>query len=459
MTGETARARQDPRADAARPRASHERTRPGRGTRQAQGRFFAVFLYRELRRRRRQALLIALGLSLGIGLVMTVSAASAGVNDAQAALLRSLYGIGADLTVTEPARHSGALQDPGALLSGGLSPLPSASAASVSRLPHVASAAGGLQLTELKHSASGLWTNITVDGTDVARPRLGPLAAATLASGREFAPADGALDVAVVDANYATAAKVSVGSTVTLAGARFTVIGIVRQSQGPGSADVYIPLRPAQRLARSPSGERLSGQVNVIYVAAGAAAHVADVQREISRLMPSATVTSSSDLAKTITGSLRSAASLISDLGRWVAVAALIAAFAVTSLLTMAAVTRRVSELGTLKALGWSTGRIVAQIIGESAAIGIIGAATGVGAGFAGTVLINALAPRLSATVPQDNGSGQTTTAAVRLAAHLSPAVIVTAVLLAIGGALLAGSLGAWRAARLAPADAFTKIA
>jgi putative ABC transport system permease protein len=100
MTGRSLRARPDRRAEAPGPRASQERTRPGRGTRQTGARFFFLFLYRELRRRLRQALLIAAGLGLGVGLVMTVSAASAGVSNAQAAVLRSLYGIGADLIVT-----------------------------------------------------------------------------------------------------------------------------------------------------------------------------------------------------------------------------------------------------------------------------------------------------------------------------------------------------------------------
>jgi putative ABC transport system permease protein len=459
MTGRSLRARPGRRADAPGPRASQDRTRPRRGTRRTGARFFFVFLYRELRRRLRQALLTAAGLGLGVGLVMTVSAASAGVSNAQAAVLRSLYGIGADLIVTEPARHYGALQDPGALLSGGLSPLPAASAASVSHLRHVASAAGGLQLTELKQSAGGLWTSITVDGADLARPRLGPLAAGTIVSGDGFTPADGAVHVAVVDANYATASKLSVGSSVTLAGTRFRVIGIVRQAQGAGSADIYIPLGPAQRLARSPSGERLADRVNMIYVAADSAAHVADVRREIARLLPSATVTSSSDLAKTVTGSLQGAASLVRDLGTWVAVAALVAAFATASLLTIAAVTRRVREFGTLKALGWTTRRIIGQILGESAAIGVIGAAIGVVTGFAGAALVNRLAPQLSATVPQNNGSGQTAAVAVRLAAHASPAVLAMAALLAISGAFLAGALGAWRAARLQPADAFARIA
>jgi len=62
--------------------------------------FFLTYLRRELRRRMRQALFIALGLAIGIGLVITVMGASSGVKAAQAKVLRALYGIGTDVTVT-----------------------------------------------------------------------------------------------------------------------------------------------------------------------------------------------------------------------------------------------------------------------------------------------------------------------------------------------------------------------
>ena len=62
--------------------------------------FLITYLRRELRRRMRQAILIALGLAVGIGLVVTVTAASAGVKKAQADVLKSLYGVGTDVTVT-----------------------------------------------------------------------------------------------------------------------------------------------------------------------------------------------------------------------------------------------------------------------------------------------------------------------------------------------------------------------
>ena len=69
---------------------------------------FFTYLRRELRRRIRQAIFIALGLALGIGLVITVTAASAGVKNAQATVLHSLYGVGTDITVTKaPTAGSG----------------------------------------------------------------------------------------------------------------------------------------------------------------------------------------------------------------------------------------------------------------------------------------------------------------------------------------------------------------
>jgi putative ABC transport system permease protein len=63
---------------------------------------FFTYLRRELRWRMRQAVFIALGLALGIGLVITVTAASDGVSNSQAAVLHSLYGVGTDITVTQP---------------------------------------------------------------------------------------------------------------------------------------------------------------------------------------------------------------------------------------------------------------------------------------------------------------------------------------------------------------------
>jgi putative ABC transport system permease protein len=473
-------------------------------------RFFLTYLRRELHHRRRQAMLIAIGLGVGIGLVATVSAASAGVSDAQRAVLHSLYGIGTDVSVTTPARTlkpgaSGGRA--GALSPGGsgskkedyLTPVPGlgnlgdASVTSIARLRDVAAAAGGLSLQDSQFTAptpaqiakdggklpqSAYPTTFTVQGTDLHHLGLGPYASGKITTGHGFRASDAQSNVAVVDSGYAKSRKLKVGSTITIAFTKFKIIGVIRQPQSGSSANAYIPLSRAQALAKSPVYHRFRDEVNTIYVAAASASDIAAVQKEISRLLPSATVTSSSSLASQVSGSLASAASLIADLGRWLAISVLIASFAVASLLTMAAVNRRVRELGTLKALGWTSRRIIAQLMAELLVIGITGAAIGVGLGFGGVGVIDAIAPPLKATVSSNPGSAPATdalggaggiqhpiapgaqhTIAVHLSAHLTPGVITLAVVLAIAGALIAAAAAGWRAARLRPAAALAQVA
>ena len=61
---------------------------------------FGTYLVRELTNRRKQTIIIALGMALAIALVIVVNAVSAGVKDAQASVLESIYGVGTDVTVS-----------------------------------------------------------------------------------------------------------------------------------------------------------------------------------------------------------------------------------------------------------------------------------------------------------------------------------------------------------------------
>jgi putative ABC transport system permease protein len=312
----------------------------------------------------------------------------------------------------------------------------------------------------------------SVDGVEPGHSSVGALSGATIISGHSFSAADSDVDVALVDSAYAASNNLKVGSVLTIRQARFTVIGIVSQPQGTSPPDVYIPLARAQALGTEGkgTGQSLVNEVNLIYVTAASAADIPAVQQEISRLLPDGTVTAPGNLAKEVTGSLADADKLTNDLGKWVSVLALIAAFALASLLTMAAVARRSREFGTLKALGWRSRRVIAQVLGESFAVGIVGATAGVGLGFAGASIIAAVAPALSATDSSAIGSMEeslqngTSTGVVwhAVSVPLSPSITIgtigLAVLLAILGSLVAGSLGSWRAARLQPADALRRI-
>jgi putative ABC transport system permease protein len=513
---------------------------------------FLTYLRRELRRRMRQAIIVAVGLALGIGLVIVVTSVSSGVKNAQASVLHSLYGEGTDITVTKtptagtggtgafgfrgqtgtrtrPA--AGTTIDVDTLRGPGLGSIASTSVTTVSKLKGVAAAAGGLTLTDTKitgkipainSSGSGTGgfggggsgggggggfagsftpSSFTVDGVDIGTGELGPLSSGKLASGRTFTSADASSNVAVLDSNYATQNKLKVGSTITVAKTSFKVIGIVTTPSAQSSTDSYIPLARAQALAS------MKGDVNTIYVSSTSASNVTAVSKEISSAVPKATVTNSSDLANEVTGSLASTSSLANNLGKWLAIAVLIAAFLLASLLTMAAVSRRVREFGTLKALGWRSRRIVGQVMGESVVIGLIGGVVGVALGLAGAQLVEKLAPPLKASVGAaatgsatpggarqftaggagagggfgGTGSGtsaggrgfggaggggfrRTTaaashTVAVHLTAPVTIGIIILAVVLAIAGGVIAGSFGGWRAARLRPAAALAKVA
>ena len=68
---------------------------------------FFTYLRRELAGRRRQTAIVAIGMALAIALVMIVNSVASGVRDAQASVLESVYGVGTDLTVSQeptPAR-------------------------------------------------------------------------------------------------------------------------------------------------------------------------------------------------------------------------------------------------------------------------------------------------------------------------------------------------------------------
>jgi putative ABC transport system permease protein len=460
--------------------------------------FFLTYLRRELRRRMRQAIFVALGLALGVGLVVTATAASAGIKKAQSKELSALYGVGTDVTVTggNPGPPTVQAQPPGIgqtvnNVVPSYAAIGASKMAQVARLHGVTAADGVLSLGDSTVTLTGgsppKINNFTIDGVDTGHLSSGPLGAATLTSGHAFTAADTDADVAVVDSGYATSKSLKVGSALTIDQITYAVIGIVRQPQQGGTpTDVYIPLARAQAISTTGYG-RQTNDVNTIYVSAASAADVSAVSHELSSLLPGATVTTQSSLASEVTGSISTAAKLANDLGKWLAILVLIAAFAVASLLTMAAVTRRVREFGTLKAIGWRTRRIVSQVLGESAVMGIAGAAVGVGLGFAGAAVIAAAAPKLSATVPENTGNsiaqvapagpgagqagtaglsgrtglGDTTTRTVAFALHpsVTVAVIVLAVILAVVGGLLAGSFGSWRIAKLRPADALSRVA
>jgi ABC-type antimicrobial peptide transport system permease subunit len=481
--------------------------------------FYVTYMLAELRRRSGRTALTALGLAIGVGLVITVNALSTGLDRAQAAVLEPLTGLGTDMSVSRPidfsdtdgsgfpnlsqdereklrAENGGGffglreLGEPGSsfsrdtFVSTAQLSFPASAVGKIRNLEGVESAVGGLTLNSIhiegtvpeqplqrggfQGPGAGPPDNIdvsslSVSGVDPRSRELGAITPGQVTSGRYFGSGDAR--EAVLNESYASRENVALGDKITLGGKTFTVVGIAETPLGGQASDVYVGLSQLQELADR------AGRVNTVYVRAESSDDVGAVSESIERTVDGASVTTAEDLADRVSGTLVDAKNLAGTLGTALAVVGLLSAFLIASLLTLTSVTKRIRELGTLKALGWSQRLVVRQVTGESLIQGLLGGALGVVLGIGGALLVDALAPTLEATVaseaaqvgprfggPFGQGAIDPSSTDVALDAPVSVALILGAVGLALLGGLVAGAAGSLRAARLRPADALRHI-
>lgn len=488
---------------------------------------YGTYLRRELAGRTKQTVIVAVGLAIAIALVIVVNALSAGVRDAQSQALSSVYGVGTDLTVTgaqtQPSEGGGGPRfdfgaEDGASSDGTTTlsqsrlmtdrmrgTLDASTVSTVTGLDGVSGATGALALTNTTFSGqipdrgadSGTGTDasqgggmgeppaggpggdggsafgvdsFSVLGVDPAAS-VGPLSSVTVSEGRALEAADAGTNVAVIDATYAASAGLAVGGTVDVGGTAMQIVGIVASASADAdtAANVYLPLDVAQTLAG------VGDVVSTVYVQADSADAIDQVQSEITAALPDATVSSQSELASTVSGSLSSASTMISNLGTWLSLVVLLVALALAVLFTISGVARRTREFGTLKAIGWSNARIVRQVAGESLVQGLLGGVAGLILGLGGILLVNVISPTVSVAASTSGGPGgqggpgaggpggfgQAAAQAtdIVLSAPVTPVVVLAAVGIAVLGGVLAGAFGGWRAARLSPAAALRSVA
>ncbi|MEU5247841.1 ABC transporter permease [Streptomyces asoensis] len=488
---------------------------------------FGIYLKRELGRRKKAALVIALGLALGIALVITVNSVSAGMTQAQDKVLQSLYGLGTDMTVTKartaPTGNSSggprfefdasadddddAEQSSDRVMTQGGQALKAALVTQVAGQKGVAAAVGALTLNVTKvdgsftqgkaQSSTGGSGNggqggpgggngggstaapqvqgggasfdvnsYSVAGVDVTDQDLGPLAGSKITSGVTFTSAQTNAKVAVVSKAYAKENSYKAGSSLKISGTTYKIIGVATPDSSDSTTDVYLPLKQAQTLGDA------ADQVTTIYVKATDSQQIDTVKAAIQKNISGTTVTTSADLAETVSGSLSTASNLATSVGKWLSVAVLVAAFLVAALLTSSAVSRRVREFGTLKALGWPSRRVTRQVVGESMVNGLLGGALGIGLGLAAAYTVTAISPKLTAELGGTGGGGgmggpggggpgrqsASNTMEIALSAPVSLTTIALAVGLAVAGGLIAGAMGGWRASRMRPADALRSV-
>ena len=495
------------------------------------------YVRRGITRRKRQTAIISIGMALAVAAVLVISAASNGIAAAQNSVLQAVYGVGTDLTITSSPTRGDAQSGDAESGGGGMQFGPEAGQTgadgstdisstqvsvargtqtmdstvldTVSATSGVSAATATLSLTQTDFSgtiqqqeSSGTDSSgtdsqdqggqggpgqgggapggfgggsfdldqTTIMGVDPSATDVGPLSDMTVSSGALLSADD--TDSAVISATYASDNSIAVGDTVTLGtDTTATVVGILSEESSQSASDIYVPLSVAQTLADE------DGAVTTIYVKAASADDVDTLADALATALPDETVSTQSDLASTVSGSLSSAASWISGFGKWLTIGILALAFLLASLFTISSVTRRTRELGTLKAIGWSNTRVLGNVVAETLVQAVIGinaagitlggsaGATGgmptTGQGAPGSTDTGS-APTGGGAPGDAAGPGAVTASATSTTTtlHLDPSL--TAVGLGVGASLLggvvAGGAGAIKVSKLRPAAALRSV-
>jgi len=234
-----------------------------------------------------------------------------------------------------------------------------------------------------------------------------------------------------------------VGQTISIAGVRFEVVGVLEEQGGFGGDDdtIYVPLTTAHSRffpQRTLSGERI---VAVIYASVmdeaqvdAATEQIAETLRERHGLGPDDEddfeVISQQfilDVANQITGVLTL------FLGAIAGISLLVGGIGIMNIM-LVSVTERTREVGIRKAVGATKRDILLQFLLEAIVLSFLGGLLGIGLGLVGSTLISNLMAELTAKV---------TVEIVALAAGVASAV-----------GLVFGVYPAMRAANLRPIDA-----
>ena len=384
------------------------------------------FTLRSLLARPRRAALTALAVLAGVALISGAYVFTDTIRSA----LRDLFSSqtsGASVVVSSPQGLYSATNPPASI--------PASLAQRISKLPGVSSAQGEI---------SDIATVVGRDGRPVKHAGSPTLGLSYPSAGIRFAqggPPRGSDQVAL-DQATARRQHYRVGDRVQVIAGQparpFRISGIARiGSASIGSATFALfDLKTAQTLYDK------RGLFDVIYVSATGRFSPATLEREIAPLLPSGlTVRSASQQVDANVAQIEDQLSVLSgSLQAFGYVALLIGAFVIFNTLAIT-VAQRARELALLRALGASRRQVLVSVILEAAALGVLPAVSGLGAGLGAALGIRAVFKAVGIDVPSTH-------------LVLAPRTIAVSLAVGIGVTVAAGLIPAIRATRVTPIEA-----
>jgi len=407
------------------------------------------YIVKELWYRKRRTLAATIGLAVGMAILIIMNALSSAYTEAARIPLKE---IGADITV----------QLAGDVPENLTGPVFACSAVTIRKndidqirmLPGVQGLAQGLLVWVFDADRFTI-----VLGLDPSNPDGPGVLRSQVTDGRFL---EKGKKQALVEATFAKNFGLKTGDTVAVAGETYPVAGILDASRATkiAVAHIYLPLEEARQMAvESKQVQAVSpfdqGDANVLFIKA-APGQIDALARSIKDILGDrASVATPASFLKQL-GSLFALSDKFS-------VATSLIAVVVTLLIvlkTMAAnLTERAGEIGILKAVGWSNGNVVSQIMAESTLQCFIGGILGLlfailAASTLGHMHISIPIPwEMSPTPHFLPGGGDPIFKTLRLPVHISwQLASFTILLAALIGALIGGFLSR-RIARVKPSE------
>jgi putative ABC transport system permease protein len=203
------------------------------------------------------------------------------------------------------------------------------------------------------------------------------------AQGRPLTPADEGSDVTVLGSDIARKFGVGAGDTLTLKGDPFTVIGVLEPTLTAPDQAAMVPLAAAQRMLVEGLPPMIASSLDEASIATNMAVYPGpgvDPETLAARIeteVPGVSAMTGEDFDRQI----GSATSLLNSILVGIALISLVVG-GLSVINTMAmSIAERTREIGVKRAIGGGRWRIVRELVTESALIGFIGGAIGLGLG------------------------------------------------------------------------------
>ena len=407
------------------------------------------YMGKELWYRKRRTLTATIGLAVGMAILITMNALSSAYTEAARIPLKE---IGADITVQRAGDVPEDLTGP--VFACSAVTIRNKEVEQIQTLPGIQGFAQALLIWVFDADRFTI-----VLGFDPSNPD-GPGVLRTQVTDGKFL--EKGKKQALVEASFAKNFDLKAGDTVTVAGKTYPVAGIVDASRATkiAVAHIYLPMEETQKMAAASKQVQAvspfnTDDANILFIKA-APGQIDVLAHSIKDILgDKASVATPASFLKRL-GSLFALSDKFSMVTSLIAVVVTL----LIVLKTMAAnLTERIGEIGILKAVGWSNGNVVSQLVGESILQCIIGGILGLlfailASSALGFMQVSIPIPwEMSPTPHFLPGGGDPVFKTLRLPVHVSWQLAAFAILLSsLIGAIIGGFLSR-RIARIRPSE------